>query len=207
MATQTVQAVDHKLLAAGEWIETGEWDEVLSPYDGTAVGRVAQGDAALVDRAARAAHEAFEAADFPQHERAAVLDRAAEIVGERIEDLALTIAAEAGKPLKTATVEAQRCVETLDLLRRRGAQADRRHGADGGLLGRRRQARRDAARPLRRRRRDQPLQLPAQPRRPQARAGDRRRQRGRPQARRADADLLAQAGRDPARGRACPRAG
>ena len=60
MATQTVQAVDHKLLAAGEWIETGEWGEVRSPYDGTVVGRVAQGDAALVDRAVKAAQEAFE---------------------------------------------------------------------------------------------------------------------------------------------------
>jgi acyl-CoA reductase-like NAD-dependent aldehyde dehydrogenase len=113
MATQTVEASDHKLLAAGEWLETGEWDEVRSPYDGSPVGRVAQGDAALVDRAAKAAREAFESAEFPQHERAAVLDRAAELVGGRIEELALTIAAEAGKPLKTARVEASRCVDTL----------------------------------------------------------------------------------------------
>ncbi len=113
MATQTVKAVDRKLLAAGEWIETGEWGEVKSPYDGTVVGRVAEGDSALVDRAARAAQEVFESADFPQHERAAVLDRAARLAGERTEDLALTIAAEAGKPLKTATVEAERCVDTL----------------------------------------------------------------------------------------------
>src|ERR1044072_9104972 len=113
MATETIQAVDHKLLAAGEWIETGEWGEVRSPYDGTLVGRVAQGDAALVDRAAQAAQEAFESADFPQFERAATLDRAAKLIGERIEDLALTIAAEAGKPLKTARVEAARCVDTL----------------------------------------------------------------------------------------------
>jgi acyl-CoA reductase-like NAD-dependent aldehyde dehydrogenase len=113
MATQTVQATDHKLLAAGEWLETGEWGEVRSPYDGTVVGRVAEGDAELVDRAARAAHEAFETADFPQHERAAVLDRAAHLVRERVEDLALTIAAEAGKPLKTARVEAERCIDTL----------------------------------------------------------------------------------------------
>ncbi len=113
MATQMVKAVDHKLLAAGEWIETGEWGEVRSPYDGTVVGRVAEGDAALVDRAARAAQEAFQTADFPQHERAAVLDRAAHLVAERTEDLALTIAAEAGKPLKTARVEAERCVDTL----------------------------------------------------------------------------------------------
>jgi acyl-CoA reductase-like NAD-dependent aldehyde dehydrogenase len=113
MATQTVQAVDHELLAAGEWTGTGEWGEVKSPYDGTVVGRVALGDAALVDRCAIAARAAFEAGDFPQHERAAVLDRAAELVGERLDDLALTIAAEAGKPLKTAEAEAGRCVDTL----------------------------------------------------------------------------------------------
>jgi acyl-CoA reductase-like NAD-dependent aldehyde dehydrogenase len=113
MATQTVQAVDHKLLAAGEWLETGEWGEVKSPYDGTVVGRVAEGDRALVDRAAKAAHEAFETADFPQYERAALLDRAATLVRERRDDLAQAIAAEAGKPLKTATVEAERCVDTL----------------------------------------------------------------------------------------------
>src|SRR5690349_22551375 len=98
MATQTVDATDHKLRAAGEWLETGEWDEVRSPYDGTVVGRVAQGDAALVDRAAQAAHDAFESADLPQHERAAILDRAAALIRDRVDDLALTIAAEAGKP-------------------------------------------------------------------------------------------------------------
>jgi acyl-CoA reductase-like NAD-dependent aldehyde dehydrogenase len=113
MATETAAAVDHKLLAAGEWIETGDWDEVKSPYDGTVVGRVAQGDAALVDSAVRAAHEAFETADFPQHKRAEVLDRAARLARERVDDLAHSIAAEAGKPLKTARVEASRCVDTL----------------------------------------------------------------------------------------------
>src|SRR3954465_4784869 len=125
MATQTVQVSDHKLLAHGEGLGTGEWGEVKSPYDGTVVGRVAEGDSALVDRAVRAAHEAFRTADFPQHERAALLDRAASpqrerapllwrapaLVRERRDDLALTIAAEAGKPRKTATVEAERCVD------------------------------------------------------------------------------------------------
>ncbi len=113
MATQALQAVDHKLLAAGEWAETGEWGEVESPYDGTVVGRVALGDAALVDRCTIAARAAFESGDFPQHERAAVLDRASHLAGKRLDDLALTIAAEAGKPLKTARAEAGRCVDTL----------------------------------------------------------------------------------------------
>ncbi|HEY6654753.1 MAG TPA: aldehyde dehydrogenase family protein [Solirubrobacterales bacterium] len=114
MATETIQATDHKLYVAGEWTETGEWSEVKSPYDGTVIGRVPKGDAALVDRAVGAAHAAFESGGFPAHERAALLDRAAELVAEREDDLTMTIAAEAGKPVKTARVEAQRCVSTLD---------------------------------------------------------------------------------------------
>jgi acyl-CoA reductase-like NAD-dependent aldehyde dehydrogenase len=110
---QTVDAVDHKLLVAGEWAETGTWDEVKSPYDGTVVGRVATGDAALVERAIAAAHDAYATAEFPQYERAATLERASELARERVEDLALTIAAEAGKPIKTAPVVALRCAETL----------------------------------------------------------------------------------------------
>ncbi len=113
MATETAEATDHKLLVAGEWVESGEWGEVKSPYDGSLVGRVAVGDVATVERAIAAAHKAFRAADFPQHERAAMLDRAAHLVAERVDDLAKTIAEEAGKPIKTATIEAERCVGTL----------------------------------------------------------------------------------------------
>ncbi|MBM3666986.1 MAG: aldehyde dehydrogenase family protein [Actinobacteria bacterium] len=113
MATETIEPTDHKLLVAGERLETGEWDEVKSPYDGTVVGRVPHADAAVVTRAVGASVEAFEKADFPQHARAEVLDRAAHLVSERVEGLAATIAAEAGKPLKTARVEAQRAAGTL----------------------------------------------------------------------------------------------
>ena len=113
MATETIQATDHKLYVAGEWIETGEWSEVKAPYDETLIARVPKGDAALVEKAASAAAAAFEEGDFPAFERAAFLDRAAELVREREDDLTMTIAAEAGKPVKTARVEAQRCVGTL----------------------------------------------------------------------------------------------
>ena len=113
MATETIQATDHKLYVAGKWIETGEWSEVKSPYDGTLIGRVPKGDAGTVDAATDAAAEAYLAGDFPAYKRAEVLDRAAELVAEREDDLTMTIAAEAGKPVKTARVEAQRCVGTL----------------------------------------------------------------------------------------------
>jgi acyl-CoA reductase-like NAD-dependent aldehyde dehydrogenase len=113
MATETIQATDHKLYVAGKWVETGEWAEVHAPYDGTLIGRVPKADAALVDTATDAAAEAYLEGDFPAHKRAAVLDRAAELVREREDDLTMTIAAEAGKPVKNARVEAQRCVSTL----------------------------------------------------------------------------------------------
>ena len=114
MATETTQATDHKLYVAGEWIDTGEWSEVRSPYDGTLIGRVPRGDAALIDRAIEAAATAFGAGDFAQHERAEVLHRAAHLAADREDELTMAIAAEAGKPVKTARVEAQRCVSTLD---------------------------------------------------------------------------------------------
>jgi acyl-CoA reductase-like NAD-dependent aldehyde dehydrogenase len=113
MATEIASVSDHQLLVGGEWLPTATWDEVRSPYDEALVGRVARGDADLVDRAARAAQAAFDKGDFPQHERAAVLERAAALVCEGAEELALTVAAEAGKPLKTARIEAQRAAETL----------------------------------------------------------------------------------------------
>ncbi len=113
MATETVQATDHQLLVNGERIETGEWSEVKSPYDGTVVGRVPKADAALTAEAIGVAQNAFRRGDFPQHERAELLERAARLVAEREDELTLAIAAEAGKPVKAARVEAQRCVNTM----------------------------------------------------------------------------------------------
>jgi acyl-CoA reductase-like NAD-dependent aldehyde dehydrogenase len=113
VATETIQASDHELLVAGERVETADWSEVRSPYDDAVVGRVAIADEDVVDRAISAAQDAAARRDFPQHERAAVLERAARLVADREDELTVTIAAEAGKPLKTARVEAQRCVNTL----------------------------------------------------------------------------------------------
>jgi acyl-CoA reductase-like NAD-dependent aldehyde dehydrogenase len=89
--------------------------EVRSPYDGTLIQTVPSGTAADVDRACLRAQEALERGDFPQHERIRVLEVAAELLRGRIEEFARTIALEAGKPIRTARVEAGRCVDTLSL--------------------------------------------------------------------------------------------
>ena len=58
LSPMATTAVERKLLVDGEWIETGDWVEVRSPYSGEVVGRVAKAGAAearaRVDAAARA---------------------------------------------------------------------------------------------------------------------------------------------------------
>jgi acyl-CoA reductase-like NAD-dependent aldehyde dehydrogenase len=102
---------DHALLIGGERVETGEWTDVRSPFSGDLVGRIAKGGAAEAHRAVDAAAAAMEE-PLPAHERARILDRVAALLEERADEAALSISAEAGKPLKAARVEAQRAVST-----------------------------------------------------------------------------------------------
>ncbi len=107
-------AIERKLLIGGEWVETGEWMEVLSPYDGALVGRVPKGGASETRAALDAAEKAMRE-PIPAHERAAILDRVAALLAERADDTARTISAEAGKPMKAARVEAARAVSTFTM--------------------------------------------------------------------------------------------
>ena len=108
----TVQ--ERKLLLDGEWIETGEWQEVNSPYSGETVARVARAGAEHARKALDAAEHAM-SSPLPAHERAAILDRVAGLLKERHDEVAQTISAEAGKPMKAARVEAERAVSTYTM--------------------------------------------------------------------------------------------
>jgi acyl-CoA reductase-like NAD-dependent aldehyde dehydrogenase len=105
---------ERKLLLDGDWIETGEWHEVRSPYSGEVVARVPQAGAAHARQAVDAAARAL-ASPLPAHERAAILDRVAALLRERADEVAQTICAEAGKPMKAARVEADRAVSTFTM--------------------------------------------------------------------------------------------
>src|SRR2546430_15599881 len=119
---------DHALLIAGERVETGEGTEVRSPYSGEVVGRVAKGGAAEARRAIDAAAAVLRD-PLPAHERARVLDTVAHLLDERQDEAARTISAEAGKPLKTARVEAQRAVSTFTFAAVQARRLPRRGGA------------------------------------------------------------------------------
>jgi acyl-CoA reductase-like NAD-dependent aldehyde dehydrogenase len=106
-----ITAVEKRLLVGGEWIETGEWLEVRSPYSGEVVGRVAKAGADEVRRAIDAAEAAMHE-PLPAHKRAEILVRVAGYLGRRHDEVAQTICAEAGKPMKAARVEAARAMST-----------------------------------------------------------------------------------------------
>ena len=104
-------ATERKLLIGGEWIETGDWVDVTSPYSGEIVGRVAKAGADEARRAIDAAERAL-ANPLPAHKRAEILVKTAGLLGRHHEEVAKLISDEAGKPMKAARVEARRAMST-----------------------------------------------------------------------------------------------
>lgn len=97
----------------GEAVTSSEVSEVHSPYDGRVVGAVPRLDESHIDRAVAVAKERHRGGRLPAHERAAILDRAAVLLGERLEEFAQSISVESAKAIATARVEASRAVDTL----------------------------------------------------------------------------------------------
>src|SRR6476469_7777105 len=111
LAHMAITVPERKLLIDGEWVDTGEWVDVNSPYSGEPVGRVAKAGA----REARHAIDAAEIAmrePLPAHKRAEILVKVAMGLGRRHDEVARQISDEAGKPMKAARVEARRAMST-----------------------------------------------------------------------------------------------
>ena len=104
-------ATEKHLLIGGEWVETGDWLEVRSPYSRDVVGRVAKAGADEARAAIDAAEKAM-AEPLPAHKRAEILVKVAGALGRRHDEVARLISDEAGKPMKAARVEATRAMST-----------------------------------------------------------------------------------------------
>ena len=103
MAVATVTEL--KMLIGGEWVESssGEWMDVRSPATGEVVGRVPKGTAADVDRAVKAAREAFEDARFRGlwlPERVAILNKLADVIESHMDELVALEVAQTGTAVK-----------------------------------------------------------------------------------------------------------
>src|SRR6186997_373038 len=102
---------ERKLFVAGEWVETGDWLEVRSPYSGEVISRVAKGGAEEAKRAIDAAEQAM-LEPLPAHKRAEILVKVVAGIARRHDEIAREISDEAGKPLKAARVETSRAMST-----------------------------------------------------------------------------------------------
>lgn len=98
---------------AGELFTGSESSEVLAPFDGRLIGTVPVCTAADVGRAVASAKHALEHHPLPRWKRAEILDTAARLLTERVEEFAVQLALEAAKPIRTARMEVQRAVGTL----------------------------------------------------------------------------------------------
>ncbi|MEE4496201.1 aldehyde dehydrogenase [Streptomyces sp. BE230] len=99
------EILEHRtLFIGGRWVEPAGTDviEVLSPHDGTVVGRVPHATTEDVDRAVAAAREAFDNGPWPRmsvEERLAVIGRITELMGARAQEFAELITRENGSPI------------------------------------------------------------------------------------------------------------
>ena len=101
-------------LVGGTQVETGRAVPVRSPYDGSLVAIVHRAGTAEVEEAIAAAARAFALTRaLPAWRREEILRGIAAGIAERGEEIARTIASEAGKPLKTARVEVDRAAFTF----------------------------------------------------------------------------------------------
>jgi acyl-CoA reductase-like NAD-dependent aldehyde dehydrogenase len=101
-------------LLDGEWLTEGSPAEVRSPSDRTLIAVITQAQGKHVAAAIDAAVKAFAVTrKLGAFERQRVLESVAQGLSNRREEFALTLAREAGKPLKAARGEVERAILTF----------------------------------------------------------------------------------------------
>src|SRR5689334_1492026 len=114
MATTATRLGEFGIQLRGERRETGETYDVNSPFDGAPVAVVHRATANEVEEAIASAVTAFEITrHLPSWKREEILNAISQGIAARRDELAETIALEAGKPLKTARIEVDRAVFTF----------------------------------------------------------------------------------------------
>jgi acyl-CoA reductase-like NAD-dependent aldehyde dehydrogenase len=132
--TETVDAMRTRtrpLLLAGTPIETSDRQSVVFPYDGSEIGSVWLADDDVIERAlAAAAHAETEVAALPPYRRAEILAGAAQLVGQRGEELALQMTLETGLAIRESRLEVERTIDIFTF----AADEARRFSALGEMI-------------------------------------------------------------------------
>lgn len=118
--------MEYKLFVDGQWVGGGEPLAVRNKYTQEIFAVIPTARRAEVEAAiAAAARAAPVMARMPAHQRSAILARTAALLQEHKEDMARTIATEAGKALKFARIEVERGISTFTIA---AEEARRVHG-------------------------------------------------------------------------------
>lgn len=104
-APKTEETRNYGMLIGGEWVEplSGKTLESTNPFTGKAWATIAEAEAEDVDRAVKAARHAFDEGPWGRMtgtERARLMRRFAELLGENAENLALVESTDNGKLLR-----------------------------------------------------------------------------------------------------------
>lgn len=101
------------LFIDGKWEIKQKTYALRSPYSGETIAHISMAESEDVQRAIEGAHSAYGAMKgLPAHRRSDILNRVADILLERKEELARLLAMEAGKPIRTARGELDRTIAT-----------------------------------------------------------------------------------------------
>ncbi len=112
-----------KMYVNGRWVDSPVMSSVVSPYFGETIDTVPEATPEQVEQALAAADVAASSmAQLTGYERSQILNRAADLVAARLEDLAKTISLEEGKPLSESRTEAGRMPDLLRLCAFEGSQ-------------------------------------------------------------------------------------
>jgi glyceraldehyde-3-phosphate dehydrogenase (NADP+) len=112
-----------KMWVGGRWSDGSASEEVLSPYDNRPVGTVPIAELSDVEQALASAEQGTrDMAKLRAWQRSALLNKAADLAANSVEEFAILISNEEGKPLSEAHGEASRLEELLRLCAFEGAQ-------------------------------------------------------------------------------------
>jgi acyl-CoA reductase-like NAD-dependent aldehyde dehydrogenase len=112
-----------KMYLNGAWVDSPVMSPVVSPYFRETIDTVPEATPEQVEQALSAADVAASSmAQLTGYERSQILNRAADLVAARLEDLAKTISLEEGKPLSESRTEAGRMPDLLRLCAFEGSQ-------------------------------------------------------------------------------------
>jgi acyl-CoA reductase-like NAD-dependent aldehyde dehydrogenase len=107
---------EYRLLINGEWKESDQVREIRSPFDQSPAGKVHWAEKKHVEEALAAAARTFaETRTLSSYERSQALENISQGITTRREELARSIAIQAGKPIKDARVEVDRGATTFEI--------------------------------------------------------------------------------------------